>query len=139
MTIEKKKENKMGRPSKLSAELIINIQNWLRMGYFVEDAARMAGISKGTLYSWLVKGRDDREAGLQTLHSDFLDSMEKARAEAEGIFLNSIKTAASRGQWQAAAWWLERSFDKWSKPQKIEMGSSEDEPIQIEIKYSGDK
>lgn len=119
MSIEKKKDNKLGRPSKLSAELIINVQNWLRMGYFVEDAARMAGISKGTLYSWLSKGRDDRDAGLQTLHSDFLNSMEKARAEAEGIFLNSIKTAASRGQWQAAAWWLERSFDKWSNHRRL--------------------
>ena len=139
MSIEKKKDNKLGRPSKLSAELIINVQNWLRMGYFVEDAARMAGISKGTLYSWLSKGRDDRDAGLQTLHSDFLNYMEKARAEAEGIFLNSIKTAASRGQWQAAAWWLERIFDKWSKPQKIEMGGADDEPVTIQIKYSVDK
>ena len=38
------KEN--GRPSKLTAEVIENIQNWLRMGFFVEDAARMAGIHK---------------------------------------------------------------------------------------------
>lgn len=139
MTIEKNQNSQMGRPSKLNAELIINIQNWLRMGYFVEDAARMAGISKVTLYNWLSKGRDDRDAGIESLHSDFLNSLEKARAEAEGIFLNSIKTAASRGQWQAAAWWLERSFDKWSKPQRIEMGTGDNEPIQIEIKYSGDK
>ena len=139
MTIEKNQNSQMGRPSKLNAELIINIQNWLRMGYFVEDAARMAGISKVTLYNWLAKGRDDRDAGIESLHSDFLNSMEKARAEAEGIFLNSIKTAASRGQWQAAAWWLERSVDKWSKPQRIEMGTGDNEPIQIEIKYSGDK
>jgi len=139
MAIEKTKNTNLGRPSKLTAELIKNIQNWLRMGYFVEDAARMAGISKGTLYNWLEKGRLEREDGIQSLHVDFLDSLEKARAEAEGIFLSSIKTAASRGQWQAAAWWLERSFDKWSKPQKIEMGGSNDEPIQIEIKYSGDK
>lgn len=139
MTIEKTKNQNLGRPSKLNAELIKNIQNWLRMGYFVEDAARMAGISKGTLYNWVEKGRLEREEGIQSLHVDFLDSLEKARAEAEGIFLSSIKTAASRGQWQAAAWWLERSFDKWSKPQKIEMGGADDEPIQIEIKYSGDK
>ena len=50
-----------GRPSKLTAELIKNIQNWLRMGYFVEDAARMAGINKSTLYRWLDKGKEDRE------------------------------------------------------------------------------
>ena len=54
--------SEMGRPSKLNAELIKNIQNWLRMGYFVEDAARMAGVNKVTLYRWLDKGREDRES-----------------------------------------------------------------------------
>ena len=54
---------KKGRPSKLNAELINSIQQWLRMGYFVEDAARMAGIHKVTLYRWLEKGREQREAG----------------------------------------------------------------------------
>ena len=33
----------------------------------------------------------------------------------------------------------ERSFEKWSKPQKIELGGSEKEPVKVQIKYSGDK
>ena len=88
-----------GRPSKLTAEVIENIQNWLRMGFFVEDAARMAGIHKATLYRWLEKGREDRDNEVESLYADFCDAMEKSRAEAEGMYLNSIKTAASRGQW----------------------------------------
>ena len=131
------KEN--GRPSKLTAEVIENIQNWLRMGFFVEDAARMAGIHKSTLYRWLEKGREDRDNEVESLYADFCDAMEKSRAEAEGMYLNSIKTAASRGQWQAAAWWLERSFDKWSKPSKLQISGDEEEPVKINIKYSGDK
>ncbi len=130
---------KTGRPSKLTAEVIENIQNWLRMGYFVEDAARMAGIHKATLYRWLEQGREDRENDIASLYADFCDAMEKSRAEAEGMYLNSIKTAASRGQWQAAAWWLERSFDKWSKPSKLQISGDEQEPVKINIKYSGDK
>ena len=129
---------KMGRPSKLNAEVINSIQQWLRMGYFVEDAARMSGVHKTTLYRWLEKGREEREAGKESLYVDFCNAMEKARAEAEGMFLSSIKTAASRGQWQAAAWWLERSFDKWSKPNKIQLGSDKEEPLKVQIKYSGD-
>jgi len=129
---------KMGRPSKLNAEVINSIQQWLRMGYFVEDAARMSGVHKTTLYRWLEKGREEREAGEESLYVDFCNAMEKARAEAEGMFLSSIKTAASRGQWQAAAWWLERSFDKWSKPNKIQLGSDKEEPLKVQIKYSGD-
>jgi|TARA_Y100000114_G_scaffold64453_1_gene59031 hypothetical protein len=128
-----------GRPSKLTAEVIENIQNWLRMGFFVEDAARMAGIHKATLYRWLEKGREDRDNEVESLYADFCDAMEKSRAEAEGMYLNSIKTAASRGQWQAAAWWLERSFDKWSKPSKVQLSGSDEEPVKIKIKYSGDK
>ena len=130
---------KMGRPSKLNAEVINSIQQWLRMGYFVEDAARMSGVHKTTLYRWLEKGREEREAGEESLYVDFCNAMEKARAEAEGMFLSSIKTAASRGQWQAAAWWLERSFDKWSKPSKIQLGGDKEEPLKVQIKYSGDK
>lgn len=130
---------KMGRPSKLNAEVINSIQQWLRMGYFVEDAARMSGVHKTTLYRWLEKGREEREAGEESLYVDFCNAMEKARAEAEGMFLSSIKTAASRGQWQAAAWWLERSFDKWSKPNKIQLGGDKEEPLKVQIKYSGDK
>ena len=130
---------KMGRPSKLKAEVINSIQQWLRMGYFVEDAARMSGVHKTTLYRWLEKGREEREAGEESLYVDFCNAMEKARAEAEGMFLSSIKTAASRGQWQAAAWWLERSFDKWSKPNKIQLGGDKEEPLKVQIKYSGDK
>ena len=131
--------SKTGRPSKLTAELIKNIQNWLRMGYFVEDAARMAGVTKMTLYRWLDKGREDREQEIDSLYADFCDAMERARAEAEGMFINSIQTAAKRGQWQAAAWWLERSYDKCSKPHKIQIAAHEDEPEKINIKNSVDK
>ena len=131
--------SKTGRPSKLTAELIKNIQNWLRMGYFVEDAARMAGVHKSTLYRWLEQGKEDREAENDSIYAEFCDAMERSRAEAEGMFINSIQTAAKRGQWQAAAWWLERSFDKWSKPNKLQIAGDEDEPVNIKIKYSGDK
>ena len=82
--------SKTGRPSKLTAEVIKNIQNWLRMGYFVEDAARMAGVSKMTLYRWLDKGKEDREQEIDSLYADFCDAMERSRAEAEGMFINSI-------------------------------------------------
>jgi len=126
-----------GRPSKLTAEVIKNIQNWLRMGYFVEDAARMAGVHKATLYRWLEQGKEDREQEVESLYADFCDAMERSRAEAEGMFINSIQTAAKRGQWQAAAWWLERSFDKWSN--KLTLTGDDEEPVNIKIKYSGDK
>ena len=131
--------SKTGRPSKLTAEVIKNIQNWLRMGYFVEDAARMAGVTKMTLYRWLEKGREDREQEIDSLYADFCDAMERSRAEAEGMFINSIQTAAKRGQWQAAAWWMERSFQKWGKQNDIKISGDSDAPIEVNVKYSDGK
>jgi predicted XRE-type DNA-binding protein len=40
----------MARPTKLTTELIEEISNWLKMGYYQEDAATMVGISQDTWY-----------------------------------------------------------------------------------------
>ena len=53
--------------------------------------------------------------------------------------LSSIRNAATRGVWQAAAWWMERSFAKWSKDQNIKISGDSDEPVQVNIKYSDGK
>ena len=127
----------MGRPSTLTQDKIDMICQWLHAGYFVEDAARMAKVPKSTFYSWMEKGKEHREAGEDTLYTEFLDSIEHARAQAEGIFLASIRNAATRGVWQAAAWWMERSFAKWSKSQDIKLTGDSDAPVQVNVNYSG--
>jgi len=129
----------MGRPTSLTKDKIELVCTWLHAGYFVEDAARMAKIPKSTFYNWLDKGREDIEAGEESIYAEFLDAVEIARAEAEGIFLSSIRNAATRGVWQAAAWWMERSFAKWSKDQNIKISGDSDEPVQVNIKYSDGK
>ena len=42
-----------GRPSKLTPKVLDDIVKWLKLGYYQEDAAVMAGISKSTFYGWL--------------------------------------------------------------------------------------
>lgn len=126
----------MGRPSTLTKDKIDAICTWLHAGYFVEDAARMAKIPKSTFYGWVEKAKEHRETGEESLYTEFLDSIEHARAEAEGIFLSSIRNAATRGVWQAAAWWMERSFQKWSKDQNIKLSGDGDAPVQVNVNYS---
>tara|TARA_B100000287_G_C20648042_1_gene785835 strand:- start:1380 stop:1769 length:390 start_codon:yes stop_codon:yes gene_type:complete len=129
----------MARKSKLTAEVTKSICNFLRAGYFVEDASRMAGISRTTLYRWIDRGKKERDEEEDSLYADFVDAIEKARAEAEGFHLNVINKAASRGVWQASSWWLERSFEKWGKTHKVSLGGDEEAPVNIQIKYSNDK
>ena len=77
-----------GRPSKLTAELTKNICKWLNHGMFIEDAARMVGIHKSTLYRWIEQGRKDREEEITSLYGDFCDAIELARAQANFKFQN---------------------------------------------------
>ena len=129
----------MARPTSLNQDKIDNICTWLHAGYFVEDAARMAKIPKSTFYNWVEKGKADREAEIDSIHVEFLDAIEIARAQAEGIFLGSIRNAATRGVWQAAAWWMERSFPKWGKQNDIKISGDSDAPVEVNVKYSDGK
>lgn len=77
----------------------------LRQGNTLANAAKQAGITYGTLCRW------------RRLSVTFNHAVERAEAEAEGLFVNDISMAAREGSWQAAAWWLERRrTPDWRKP-----------------------
>ena len=99
----------MGR-SKLTDNSQQVIVDAILLGMYQEQAALLAGIHRGTFYRWMERG----QTGLpeDEPYRDFRDAVEKARAEAEARKLKAIHIAADTGTWQAAAWWLERSFPK---------------------------
>tara|TARA_Y100000114_G_scaffold82898_1_gene76590 strand:+ start:499 stop:960 length:462 start_codon:yes stop_codon:yes gene_type:complete len=151
----------MARPSKLTPEVQENICNWLKLGYYQEDAAIMAGISPSTYYEWMKKGESERvalESGEDMLSlpdtslpapedgtpevelafpfMEFSEAVKKARAEAEGAHIKNIRKAADNGVWQASAWFLERSHPKkWGKRSQLDLVAENDEPVQFEITY----
>ena len=143
----------MARPTKLTPDVIEDICNWLKLGYYQEDAATMAGISASTFYDWMKKGdegqkalesgtssslpaiQEDGEVEIVDMYSEFSEAVKKARAEAEGAHLRNIRRAADNGTWQASAWWLERSFPKkWGKRYTLDLSNGEEE-IQFQIEY----
>ncbi len=143
----------MARPTKLTHDVIEDICNWLKLGYYQEDAATMAGISASTFYDWMKKGdegqkalesgtssslpaiQEDSEIEIVDMYSEFSEAVKKARAEAEGAHLRNIRRAADNGTWQASAWWLERSFPKkWGKRNTLDISDGNEE-IQFQIEY----
>lgn len=77
----------------------------IRQGNTLTNAAIQAGINYDTLKRW------------RRLSPPFNTAVKKAEAEAEGLFVNDIAHAARDGNWQAAAWWLERRrTGDWRKP-----------------------
>ena len=143
----------MARPTKLTPDVIEDICNWLKLGYYQEDAATMAGISASTFYDWMKKGdegqkalesgtssslpatQEDGEVEVVDMFQEFSEAVKKARAEAEGAHLRNIRRAADNGTWQASAWWLERSFPKkWGKRNTLDISDGNEE-IQFQIEY----
>ena len=107
----------LGRPSKRTPEIEAKIIEAVRGGNYIETAANYAGIGKSTLYEW------------QSRFPDFADAIQKARAEAETRNVTLIQQAA-RTQWQAAAWYLERSYpSRYGRKDRLDIEHSEAPPI----------
>jgi hypothetical protein len=90
----------------------------LTAGNYIEVACSFAGLAPSTVYRWLERGRAERASqelgnkanAKEKPYLDLCESVEKARATAVLRNMTIIQTAANNGQWQAAAWWLERSM-----------------------------
>jgi hypothetical protein len=103
---------KTGRPTDCTPALIQKMQVLIRNGNYIETAAACCDISKQTLFNWLKRGNKGEEP-----FKTFLDSVNRASAEAEALDLAVITQAANEGkQWGAAAWKLERrNSTRWGR------------------------
>lgn len=94
------------------------IINALQGGNYIETACAYAGLAPSTVYRWLERGRDERERQESGAKSnpaeqpylEICNAVEKARAQSIVANVTIIQQAARSGQWQAAAWWLERTM-----------------------------
>ena len=99
----------MGRPSKRSPEIESLILRALEVGNTRTDSALGAGITRETLRQWLKS-------------LPFLGAVEKAEALARQRFVGQIALAAKNGNWQAAAWNLERrDHENWGRRDRVDM------------------
>lgn len=104
--------------SKLQDPKVTLLLQALRGGNYIEVACSYAGLAPSTVYRWLERGRNEKaaqEAGqkanpTEAQYIELCEAVEKARADAVVANVTIIQQAARNGQWQAAAWWLERSM-----------------------------
>lgn len=131
----------MGRRPILNTEIQTRIVEALSGGNYLDTAAHYAGIAPSTLYNWLDRGRrelsrqqnDHEPREDEQIYVDFLESVEKARSRAEVQSVALIRKAAMEGTWQAAAWFLERSYPrKWGRMDRHEVTGAEGGAIQLQ-------
>ncbi len=94
------------KPLKLNEDYIKVICDAIRIGCPWIVAAQVAGISRKTLYNW----KSNQSKG--PLNIRLRAEMKKAQAE---FIQNNLKKieAASKQNWQAGAWVLERRHPEW--------------------------
>lgn len=95
----------MKRPRK-PTQKIQELLHAISLGATYKMACSYAGIGESTFHKELAMGREGQDAE----SIEFLASIKKAEAEAGLKWLGQIEAAAQQGNWQAAAWRLERRY-----------------------------
>ena len=90
----------MARKSKYTPETTAKIMKAISLGATYELAAHYAGISYELLRQWM---QDKAKVA-------FLEELKRAEGIAALVWLGMIDQAAKDGNWQAAAWKLERRY-----------------------------
>ena len=98
MQLDHYSDRKMGRPSKLTAEVVDKLLKALADGLTLEQAATSVGIHRDTLRRW----REENPL--------LNEQLEQAREECRRKMLGVIRSAADSGDYKAAETFLRLSF-----------------------------
>ena len=132
----------MARPTKLTAEVQQRIVEALRAGNYQDSSAAYAGIHEATFHNWMSRGREEERRiadgekpnPKEEAFREFFAAVEKARSESEVRNVMYIQRAAQDGTWQAAAWFLERSFPrKWGRKDRHEHVGDNGDAIKVTV------
>lgn len=119
----------MAKSYKFTEEVKSKVLQALALGATYELASNFAGITYQTLYVWRKRGEEEDEGE----YHDFMVAVREAEGRAAIGWLAKIEEAATDGNWQAAAWKLERRHrqDYALQYQRVEQSGE----ITIKIEY----
>lgn len=121
---------------KLTDEVQETIVESLENGLSIAAACGRACIAKSTFYDWYNKGAEKKSGK----YRDFHDAVDNAKDVAQSNFEGVITSAAGKGTWQAAAWWLERRRpEMYNKPEKVMVNPKQDLSEFVEDKDKQDE
>lgn len=125
--MEPKAKRKRGRPTKLTPELIERVAGVVRVGNYLDTAARYCGIDKVTFYSWMKRGHAQRSG----IFRDFLNALEEAQAAAD-VRDHAHIAKASQKDWRAAAEHLRLRNQSRYNRSSMEVSGPDGQPVQVQ-------
>jgi hypothetical protein len=131
-----------GKPTLLNTDMIEAISSIVAAGNYLDDAAHSVGITARTAFKWAARGRQaladadnnhDNIPDTERIYVQFVHAVEKARSEAAIRNVRVIQDATA-DNWQAAAWYLERTNPKkWGRRETVEITGEDGGPIRVEV------
>lgn len=113
--VVEKHRKRVGRPTKLTEELIEDFGTLLSLGNYIETVCDFLGVERRTYNNWYAAGK--KKNGL---YKKFFLTVKRAQADAEISLLAAV--ASGKPGWQSKAWMLERKgYDKWGRKQIMEV------------------
>jgi hypothetical protein len=122
----------VGRKTDCTPETIKIITDNIKLGLSNRDSCALAGITEATFYAWLQRadietkrveeGKGRRIRAREAPFIEFSEAVKRAKPTRKQVLVARIQTAAQDGQWQAAAWLLERlHFEEFGRRQMVEV------------------
>lgn len=111
-----------GRRTKYTPETVDKLTQAIRLGATYQLACNYAGIGVSTFHDWL------------NAKPEFSQAIKEAEGKAAVLWLGKIEQAASDGNWQAAAWKLERRYPDMYGRNRVELTGANGGPVQVEMK-----
>lgn len=113
---------KAGAKTKLTPHLKARVCRLIAMGVPVDVSVAACGISKSVYYKWMALGNSNR-AGI---YHEFVEDIHRSTAISHSRMSLFIGQAASKGDWRAAAFHLERRHSKhWNRRDTIPIDDGE--------------
>mgnify|MGYP006275736359 CR=1 FL=1 len=110
----------VGRPTKRTPETVKKLCDAIRLGACYSDACGFAGISFDTFNEW----RKD--------FPEFLEAVKEAEGAGRVQLIAKIQKAANDGNWQAAAWMLERRDPQnYGRTMRTQVTGADGGPVQM--------
>lgn len=118
---------KPGRPPKLTRDLIKRIADVVRIGNYLDTAARYCGVSRVSFHEWMKKGHAQRRG----IYRDFLNALEEAQSSAD-VRDHALIAKAAEKDWRAAVEHLRLRNQARYGVRRLEVSGPEGKPVSIE-------
>lgn len=124
----------MANKPKLTKELIKELCKYISNGLGIKDCCDIVGISQSAFYMWQTEADTGFKKGKEEcgparnlkLKLELVEEIKKAYSKYKLVHITRINEA-SKNEWQASAWMLERKFpDEFAKPDKFKIYGGKD-------------